>query len=303
MAPFCASALTLYSTDFEEFTAGPDQWAGVNGWIGTSTGVGAHGIDQDMLPGLGKTAFLGYQKPKSLIVTVFRPVLYNPATNHTPVIEFETLMGIQDSTNAYRDSFFFTFYNSAGDLLAAIRLDNSTLTYGIWRLDGAAQHDTGIDFVRSELHLLYASINFTNNTWSADLDGIPLFTNATFNATTQTLDVGYIAAEWQLSASSTNQAGNNWMLVADWAVRALPDGNTPFAIEETGRTEAGAPYMNWTGLRGFDYGVEYSEDLLAWQTNLANRTFTNILTTTPLTFTDDTNIVRRFYRIQRSFAP
>ena len=35
----------LYSTDFEAFTPGADNWVGTEGWLGNSTGVGAHGID------------------------------------------------------------------------------------------------------------------------------------------------------------------------------------------------------------------------------------------------------------------
>ena len=69
---FPARALTLYSTDFEEFPVGSDKWAGTSNWLATSTGVGVHGIDQDLLPGLGRTAYLGYNRPKSTFVTVFR---------------------------------------------------------------------------------------------------------------------------------------------------------------------------------------------------------------------------------------
>lgn len=298
-----ARAFTLYSTEFEEFAVGADRWVGTNGWLGSSTGVGVHGIDQDILPGLGKTAFLGYQRPKSTFVTVFRPVLVNPLTNGLPIVEFETLMGIQDSTNGYRDSFFFTFYNNLGNMLGAIRFDNTVLSYGIWRLDGAGQVDTGVDFVRSELHLLFASIDFAHNVWSADLDGIPLFAKAPFNATTQALDLGYVAAEWQLTASSTNQHGDNWMLVADWAVRALPDSGTPFHLESMGVSTDGFPSMTWTGTYGFDYAVEYSPDLRQWTNGLPNGTFSNVAATTPLTFTDVAPATGRHFRVRRSFAP
>ncbi len=302
-APLCASAFTLYATEFEEFNAGPDQWAGTNGWLGTSTGLGVHGIDRDIVPGLDQTAYVGFHTPNALIVTVFRPVLVHPLTNGLPIVEFEALLGIQDSTNGYRDSFFFTFYNSLGNLLAAIRFDNSTLTYGIWRLDGTSQVDTGVDFVRSELHLLFASIDFARNVWSADLDGIPLFTKAPFNATTQALDLGYVAAEWQLTAASTNQHGDNWMLVADWTVRALPDSGTPFHLESAGVASNGLPSMTWTGTYGFDYAVEYSPDLRQWTNGLPNGTFTNVAASAPLTFTDEAPATGRHYRLRRAFAP
>jgi hypothetical protein len=299
----CAPAHTLYSTDFEEFSAGDDHWVGTNGWLGNSVGVGAHGIDQDLLPGLGKTAFLGFNRPKSTFVAVFRPILYNPVTNGTPIVEFETLMGIQDSTNGHRDSFFFTFYNGDGNLLASIRFDNLDLSYGIWRLDGTNQVDTGVDFIRSELHLLFAAVNFSNNTWQADLDGIPLFTGAQFNATGRPLNLGYVAAEWQLTGSTTNDYGNNWMLIADWAVRAFPLTTEPFGIESAGLTTNSFPSVKWTGTLGFDYSIEYSKDMNTWTSGLPNSIFTNIQTTTPLTFTEGNAFTQRYYRVRRSFSP
>ena len=299
----CARAHTLYSTDFEEFSGGDDQWVGTNGWLGNSVGVGVHGIDTNLIPGLGHTAFLGSARPKSTFVAVFRPILYDPVTNGTPIVEFETLMGIQDSTNGNRDSFFFTLYNGTGHLLGSIRFDNTDLSYGIWRLDGTNQVDTGVDFVRAELHLLFASVDFSNNVWSADLDGIPLFTGAVFNATARPRNLGYIAAEWQLTGATTNDYGNNWMLVADWAVRTFPLANAPFLVESVGSATNGLPFVKWTGTLGFDYQVEHSPDLTNWLSGLSNGVFTNIQAATPLTFTDESPATQRFFRVRRSFAP
>ena len=295
--------LTLYFTEFEEFNAGNDQWAGTNGWVGTSTGLGVHGIDQDILPGLEKTAFIGFNQPASTFVTVFRGLSYDPVSNATPTVEFETLMGIEDSTNGFKDSFFFSFYNTGGNFLASLRFDNTDLNYGIWRLDGVTQTDTGIEFLRSQLHLLIATINFSNNTWSADLDSIPLFTNAQFNATGESLDLGFVAVEWQLTSSSTNEHGDNWMLVADLAVRAFPDGSVPFPAGNPSMGQAGMPSLSWTGFAGFDYSVEYTDDMLTWSNDLAGSTFTNILTETPLSFTDSSNASHRSYRLNRTLAP
>jgi hypothetical protein len=298
-----AQAHTLYSTDFEEFSGGDDKWVGTNGWLGNSVGVGVHGIDTNLLPGLGKTAFLGSARPKSTFVAVFRPILYDPVTNGTPIVEFETLMGIQDSTNGHRDSFFFTFYNGSGNLLASIRFDNSDLSYGIWRLDGTNQVDTGVDFIRSELNLLFATVDYSNNVWSADLNGIPLFTGALFNATARPRNLGYIAAEWQLAGSTTNDFGNNWMLVADWAVRTFPISNVPFWVESTGSATDAFPFVKWTGTPGFDYRIEHSQNMTNWQSGLSNSVFTNIQATTPLTFTDESPATQRYFRVRRSFAP
>ena len=77
----------LYTTDFEAFPVGDNQWAGTEGWISNDTTSGAQGIVQDFvaeLP-LGKTAYLGSDPPASVFTTVARPVNYDPAVAAFPV--------------------------------------------------------------------------------------------------------------------------------------------------------------------------------------------------------------------------
>jgi hypothetical protein len=306
LAAGSASAGELYYTDFENFTAGNDQWAGADGWIANSKGVGVHGIDSEIVPGLGNTAFLGFKQPLSTIVAVMRPVSYNPISAGRPIVEFETLMGIQDSTNGRRDSFFFSFYNTNGSFLASIRFSNESLTYGVWRLDGATQHDTGVQFTHSDLHLLYASIDFSINRWSADLDGIPLFTNAVFNNTGQPLSLYGVSAEWQLASTSVTNHGDNWLLVADWSVRASPKGESPLLIHSNGVDTAGNPWLSWNGEAGFDYRVEHKADWQdSWQTNLPSSAFTSTPSAGPITYTDPSALPasNRWYRLIRSPSP
>jgi len=301
-----ATAIELYYTDFESFTAGDDHWAGTDGWLANSKGVGVHGIDNEIVAGLGKTAFLGFKQPLSTIVTLMRPVNYNPVAAGRPIIEFETLMGIEDSTNGHRDSFFFSFYNTNGNFLASIRFSNEALTYGVWRLDGTNQYDTGTQFTRNDLHLLYASIDFSTNRWSADLDGIPLFTNAVFNNTGQPLSLYGVSAEWQLASTSVTNHGDNWLLVADWAIRAFPKGESPLLIHSNGVNTAGYPWLSWNGEAAFDYRVEYMTNLQAtWQTNLTASTFTSTPSAGPITYTDPSALPasNRWYRLVRSPSP
>lgn len=295
-----ASATDLYYTDFESFTNGADKWVGTDGWLGNSKGVGVHGIDNELVPGLGKTAYLGYKQPLSTLVAVLRPVNFTPIASGKPIVEFETLMGIQDSTNGHHDSFFFSFYNTNGNLLASIRFSNDPLTYGVWRLDGTNQVDTGLDFTVGDLHLLYARVDFSTNRWSADLDGIPLFTNSVFNNTSKPLTLGSVAAEWQLTESSVTNHGDNWLLVADWLVSASPKGESPFLIRSAGVGTNGNPWLSWNGEASFDYNVDYTTNWLTWQTNVA--VYTSTPAAAPITFTD-TNAAAdpdRLYRVRRS---
>ena len=99
----------LYRTDFENFTAGDNKWHATDGWIASDIESGVQGIDQDVIPGggLGKTAFIGYRQPPSLLTLVAKPVNYVPGTVGLPLVRVETLIGIQDSVvKPTRDSFF-----------------------------------------------------------------------------------------------------------------------------------------------------------------------------------------------------
>jgi hypothetical protein len=219
----CASARDLYRTDFENFTAGENTWVGTGGWVGNDATSGAQGIDQDAIPGggLGKTAYVGYNKPKNAFTKVAKPINYTPGAGDLRVVEIETLAGIEDSTvaNKNRDSFFVSVWNKNQGFLAGIRFSNDNATYGLWREDGVASTNTGVVFVRGELHLLFMRIDLANNTWSAEIDGLPLFTDVEFNASGETVEMGFLAYEWQLTSGNTLAYGDNWMMVADVTVR------------------------------------------------------------------------------------
>ena len=180
----------LYSTDFEAFTIGPDHWVGTEGWLGNSTGVGAHGIDHDQVVALGKTAYLGFNQPTDTLVSVYKRLDHDPVARQTARIQIDTLLGIEDSTNGHRDSFFISIYNIDGWFLGAVRFANEIPSFGVWRLDGPNQYDTGVEFIHGELHLLFIEIDLQNNLWRADLDGIPLFAGRQFTATGQARNLG-----------------------------------------------------------------------------------------------------------------
>lgn len=147
-AAACPAAL-LYRTDFENFTAGDNNWAGTDGWSSSNILSGVQGIDQDVIPGggLGKTAFIGFRQPSARLTVMAKPVNYTPGATGFPLVRVETLIGIQDSVaKTARDSFFVSVWNSAGGYLAGIRFDKRPATYGIWRADGAnPDHNTGMN--------------------------------------------------------------------------------------------------------------------------------------------------------------
>ena len=303
-APIARTA-DLYVTDFDGFPTGPDQWVGTDGWAGNNVGAEVHGIDDGIVSGLAKTGYIGYNQPPSALTTVVRPVNYDPVSSNTPFIQFESLLGIQDSYNGIGDRFFITIYNRTGDFLGAVEFDNTAFSRGVWRHDGNVRYDTGLDFFPGELHLLFFEVDFSNNTWTADLDGIPLFTNATFNSTGKPLDLYGVAAEWQLASGSTNFYGDNWMLVADWSVRAIPDGRQPLVISDLHAGDSGESVISWWGEPGFTYELMATESLLSWTNAVTVAAYSNLLSETMLHCTNDPpeSVVQRYYRVRRTATP
>ena len=307
-------AETLYSTDFDDFPTGNNAWAGFDGWVSNDTTSGAQAIDDGLFSGaLGKTAALGFTRPNNSFTTVFRSIDYDPAAGGNPLIEFQTLFGIEDSTalTAFRrDDFFFSFYNMDGDLLAAIRISNTDSEYGFWRRDGSpgaggTESDTGQDFVHGELHNLNARIDLNANRWSATLDGVPIFEDVLFNGTGIPRTLGPVAAEWQIAAGTPFGFGDNWMLVADLKVETIDLAPPPLKFDSLVREPTGEFSLTWKAGPGFEYTIEYSHDLQTWFTDLPDSTLPSPLYGQTIFYTDQgTNSIHaRYYRLRRNPLP
>jgi hypothetical protein len=298
---------TLYYTEFEEFPAGDNRWAGTGGWVSNDTTSGAQGIIPNAVRDLpiGNAAYIGYSRPASRFTTVFRTMNHDPVATGLPIIRFESLLGVQDSTNGRRDRFHISFYNIGGNFLAGITFDNTTGV--VRRDDGLTVTTTGIPFLRGDtllglaaLQILNVEIDLPNNVWSAELDGIPLFRNVTFNASGRVRTLGPVAAEWAVASEFTAAAGDNWLLVADWLVAALP--REPFRILSFTRFGGGQSTISWPGHTGFDYQLFYSADLVNWKSDLPNSSFIKVAGDGVISLTDGTSPApgSRFYRVLRS---
>lgn len=300
----------LYETDFDEFPSGDNSWAGNDGWISNDTTSGAQSIDSGLIPALLQTASLGFNRPNNDLTFVALNVGYDNVATGVPEIEIDTLLGIEDSTNNRRDDFFLSIYNSAGDRLASIRFDNqdpaaNNSQFGIWRDDGVSQFDTLLDFIPGELFNLFITLNLENNTWSADIGGNPLFENVKLTDTTDPVNFGFLAFEWDLSTNSTFFHGDNYLLIADVSIRSVtPEENPPLVVSYT-YSAGDQVTLSWPTGVGFDDQVQYSTDLVNWIETLPNSTYENITTSSTVNFSDpSTNKGRvRFYRVKRTPVP
>tara|TARA_B100001093_G_scaffold417767_1_gene408818 strand:- start:915 stop:1907 length:993 start_codon:yes stop_codon:yes gene_type:complete len=283
LLPSLANADLIYFTDFDDFPAGDNAWNDFEGWQASDRTSGAQAIIPDLLGGaLGNTATLGFNRPNRSLTTVAKTINYDPATGSSPITAFALLFGIEDSTeftNYRRDDFFVTFYNSNGAALASIRISNTDTDYGFWYRNGSPQAqayeetDTGLDFVQGELQELTGMIDFASNRWSAEIDGIPLFTDTVFNGTNRALSFGFIAIEWQIAQGGTSNYGDNFILVSDLRIETVEDDPPPVEIDSVTRDPAGNIQISWMPTAGYSYKVEYSDDLFTWLTDLPDSDF------------------------------
>lgn len=296
------SGQILYETDFDDFPVGPNQWTRPAEWESNDNSSGAQSIDDDVLPALLNTATLGFARPQNTFTTVFLDLGFDPANAPSPIVEIDTLIGIEDSSNDFRDQFYLTLYNSSGDRLAAILFDNSNDPdeFGIWRENSNTSFDTSYDFIPGELFNLFATIDFESNTWSADIDGIPLFERAPFTNNSGPLDLGFLAFEWDLDSSLTFFHGNNFLLVADLFIRNVESAPVPVTFLTI--DQGGAPALTWTTAVGWADQVQFSTDLITWQDTLPDSTYDNISVPSTVTYRDTSSGrgITRFYRILRT---
>ncbi len=309
-----AQAELLYFTDFDEFPEGDNKWDDFDGWQASDSTSGAQAIVADLVGGaLGNTATLGFNRPNRALTTVAKSINFDPIATGTPLVSFNLLFGIEDSTdftNYRRDDFFITFYNNQGAPLAAIRISNTDTDYGFWSRNGSPQSsgyeeiDTGLDFIQGELHELTGIIDFESNRWTAEIDGLPLFIDVAFNGTNQALSFGFIAIEWQIDEGSPGRYGDNFLLLSDLRIETVEDPPPPVVIDSIEHDASGDIRISWQATPGFNYTVEYSDDLLNWQDDLPSSTFTSPPALQPFIFTDTPGLQAggRYYRVRQTRA-
>ncbi|MDB4428680.1 hypothetical protein N9116_01190 [Akkermansiaceae bacterium] len=298
----------LYDTDFDTFSAGPNNWSGNDNWISNDTISGAQAIDGNVLPGLLNTATLGFSQPTSQFTFVALDLDYDHIASEKPIVEINTLIGIEDSTNDQRDDFYLTIYNTVGNRLASIRFDNqhpeiTNSQFGIWRENSTNQFDTLFDFAVGELFNLIATVDLEENKWSASIDGVPIFEDAKFSNSSDPINLGFLAFEWALTALSTSNHGDNFLLVADISIQSVGDMTK---VEVTHQFDfLGGINLNWQTAVGWTDQVEYSTDLITWFDDLPESTFEGTDTPTAINFSHakDPEEAYRFYRINRIRTP
>jgi hypothetical protein len=297
----------LYETDFSDFTSGDGNLVEQDGWTSTHPDEIVHGIVDDYFGDGNRSGTLGLFIPETddKIITVYRPIAYDPIESGSPVIEFSASVAIIDSDETrFYDSFHISVFSSTDDLLGSVVFDNTEENLGIWRSDGIDFFDTGVVFEHSILYQLRIRIDYAGNTWTATLDDTALFTDAPFTKAKAQRDLGDFSVEWEISDIAN--PGDNWILFDDWTVvaRSISDPDNvpaqPFAATRLSRRPNGNIVLRWQAEPNRQYQVEDSPNLTDWNTSLPDSLITTGNNDVTATFIDQTSrrAKLRYYRVR-----
>lgn len=316
------------SFDIPPFTAlGDDMIAGTDGWTGSSLHANKklHGImseGQHGVVGLGNAGYLGGNSAQTTVtfsisnklVWLRRVVNIDPLALNQEVATFNLAFGIKDSSidSLYRrDNFDVLIYNQAGQVLAGLRFDNTSLdtSYNprrlIYRLEYSGSSpvytNTNFTFLPETVETLEYRINFRTNRWTASLGGVPLFQDLAFHTGTYDKNLGFVLLQMTVSKPTTTSSyilpGDNYLLFDDYLVRTDPVTTT---LGMT-KTATGAATLTWNEEAGYSYRLQHSADCTAWL-DFASTIHTATVTA-DANYTDPASPVpvKRFYRVKRSY--
>ena len=331
-----ASAVDLYETGLENFIPGADRIAGApasgskgaipgtDGWTGSHAGQDRSGIMAESghaIPGVGNAAYIGGNSASILsgggTMYVRKAFNYQPVASGQEVVTVSVLAGIKDSTGLTRDNFEFIIYNyivlNNGAIqsypLAGIQFDNSQINpatlkpyQAVYRYsyDSATQSlrysNTGVTFLYDTLQDLEMRINYRTNRWSASLEGVPLFTDLTFYAGPQALNLGSLVV--QCRASVNFAPGTNYMLFDDLSVAA--NGPLATAPPDLSYQSTSGVQLRWLQEAGYRYQVRFSDGLSAWQVLQASAVAESTGYSGILADASAASARRRFYQVLRT---
>ena len=266
------SGTTIYSTDFSNFPIGDDQLVGYESWDSDANGIALHGIDNNLIPGGGKSGFLGLNPPDEDYISVWRPLDYAPLDQNKAVVRFSAVVAIIDSTNSNWDNFFISFHNQNGDALASINFDN-TNSY-IFLDDTEHVTNTEFLFVQDTFYQIELVIDFIKNEWSGFLDDEIVFDKIRFHGGDKALDLGNLSVDWLIT--NLEEPGDNWMsfddinIIAEFGPYSVL--KVPF-INVSVNSALKQIQLIWDSEPNHRYEVERSTDLLQWDSGAPDSVF------------------------------
>jgi hypothetical protein len=245
--------------------------AGQNLWLSNDPTKGC--LVEPLWPGLGLQAYVGLTalSPGNDTLLERHPVTYptafDPASQQTPCVSFSVLFRIEPSTEGTNDDFSWFFSTPSPYVLLFTLTFDHTDNRVYYETNGSDyRYSLGTQFTNSFLHRLEVDMDFTNNLWSASLNGTSITPGPIPIApANQRFILGYLYAAWLLS--NADDPGNNFMafdhirVVAGATPPTLPQpalqlskANNSAAVSVTVETEPGLVQF-----------LDTSDDLQNWQ--------------------------------------
>lgn len=198
------TAQVLTFTDFSTFTTG--EFVGLDGWTGTHPSGAGSGVYTNFS---NPTGFVGFESVSGSLLTVRRPISFNPASGTYPQVNFSVDLSVVDSTNGRADSFVFRFVNLAGETLSSITFRNSSQTVMFSTPTGVGAMLTDFRLVNGRLTTLRVALNLATNRWSAWLGDEVLFADQVINSLGFARTLREVAVDWAIA--SPGNPGDNYI--------------------------------------------------------------------------------------------
>jgi len=236
-----------------------------NGWI--SEGTGGNGILEGPLVGFdGNVAYIGFSPPAKTndFLNVWRPVGLQPLGKDLPVVQFNVVMQVFDSsTNApYFDDFRWSVYNTAGDRLFTLDFANEDREINYALDDGKGFVKTGFGFRNDESYELVILMNFHRNVWTARVNDVVVVNGMPMSTQQKAVDFGDMDVVW--AVNQVGKPGDNYMVFDDYQLTAQPVSSIPAMLEPLGLLNRDRFLLRVFGEPGLTYRLETSEDLVNW---------------------------------------
>lgn len=260
---------TVFATGFEPSEGysyeqdGLPLWGQLD-WQGE--GSGGNGILTNFFAGWGQQAYIGFSPPapKDDRLNLWHPVHPPAPTAQRPIVKFEVLMRIADSTNGQYDDFRWSAYNSLTSRLFTVDFDNSRGEINYALDDNTGYHSTGFAFDNNTVYELTIWMNFWRNTWTALMNGVVVVESQPITTINARLDLADMDAVWAVRRQTF--PGDNYMLFDDYRITSEALASIPPVLDTKGFNPQGSYQLTLHGERGLQYAIDVSSDGYTWET-------------------------------------
>ena len=259
-----AQSTVLFETDFEPSEGYDPQkdLAGQRGWV--LQGSGGNGLLQDIFPGFGQQAYIGFQPPTdtNTFTSVWRPVDFDPIPANQPLVRAAVTLQLFPSTAGTQDDFRWSVYNNAGNRLFSIDFETSTRNISYILQDGNFAA-TGFSFDFEGNYDLVIWMDFKRNLWTAFLNDIVLVNSQPLASDNSPLTFGDLDAVWYIRGAPS-EAGDNYMAFDNYRISAEAVSSIPGGLEVQGINTNGFFTFTAFGEKGLKYSIDVTTDFVEW---------------------------------------